>query len=81
MSDLVDRMFATHKLKQPSTNEVEKAIADGLSKLIGQEEAFSVKISSLEWHSMDLQMSLTVRPAFLDRTADEENQVEQPTGV
>ena len=77
----MDRMFATHKLKQPSTNEVEKAIADGLSKLIGREQAFSAKISSLEWHSMDLKISLTVRPAFLDHTSDEENQVEEPTSV
>jgi hypothetical protein len=81
MSDLTDRMFATHKLKQPSTSEIENAIADGLSKLIGEEQIFSAKISSLEWHSMDLKISLTIHPAFLDRPADEENQVEQPSAV
>lgn len=74
-------MFATHKLKQPSTNEIEKAIANGLSQLIREEQTFSAKISSLEWHSTDLKISLTVHPALLDRIADEENQVEQPSAV
>jgi hypothetical protein len=54
MSDLVQMMFPTLKLKQPSTNDIEKAIADGLSKLIGEDQIFSAKISSLEWHSTDL---------------------------
>jgi hypothetical protein len=81
MSELADRMFATHKLTQPSTSEIEKAIADGLSKLIGEEQTFSAKISSLEWHSMDLKISITVRPAFLDHESEEANQVEQPTAV
>jgi hypothetical protein len=34
-----------------------------------------------EWHSMDLKISLTVRPFFLDHESEEANQVELPTSV
>jgi hypothetical protein len=81
MSDLDQIMFPTLKLKKPSTKEIEKALADGLSKLIGSEGVFATNISSMEWHSTDLKISLTVRPAFLDHESEEANQVEQPTSA
>lgn len=73
MSD-TEHLIPTLKLKQPSTVQIEKAIADGLSKLVGGEQIFGVRIGSMEWHNFELKMSLTVRPAYLDR-ADEETTV------
>ena len=79
MSNL-EHMMPTLMLKRPPTAEIEKAIADGLSKLVGGEGIFGVRISSLEWHNFDLKVSLTVEPAFRTR-ADEEDQVAQPASV
>lgn len=73
-------MFPTLKLKKPSTKEIQKAIADGLSRLVGNEALFAVNIKSMEWYGTDLKISLIVGPICLDRES-EEDQVEQPTSV